>query len=129
MSTKTVLATIVLAALGFGGALLAFPHMASAWDYGSLPPGCSQAVSIVGSHQVNIWNAGCLALTTRKGNTTQALWVLAHEAAHALGIKPERTADCFASNRAGKLETALGIHDTGQRIKIRKQVLKKWKHC
>lgn len=43
MTTKTVLATIVLAALGFSAALLAFPHPASAWDYGSLPNGCTQA--------------------------------------------------------------------------------------
>jgi len=42
MSTKTVLATIALAAIGFGAALLAFPRIASAWDYGSLPSGCSQ---------------------------------------------------------------------------------------
>lgn len=98
-------------------------------SWGKATPERGYGLSIVGSHQVNIWNAGCNALTQRKGNTAQALWVLAHESAHALGITSERTADCFAANRAGKLESALGIHDTGERMKIRKQVIAKWKRC
>jgi len=98
-------------------------------SWGKAKPEHGYGLSIVGSHQVNIWNAGCLALTKRKGPTAQALWVLGHEAAHALGIKVEKTADCYASRRAGKLESALKIKDTGQRATIRKQVLKKWKRC
>jgi len=98
-------------------------------SWGGAKPERGYGLSIVGSHQVNIWAAGCKALATRKGQTAQALWVLGHESAHALGITSERTADCFASSRAGKLESALGIHDTGQRMKIRKQVIAKWKRC
>lgn len=102
-------------------------YCVSSW--GVAKPEQGYGLTILGSHQVNIWATGCRALTVKRGPVALALLVLGHEAAHALGIASEKTADCYSARRTGKLEAALKISDKGYRAANAAYVRKKWGRC
>lgn len=98
-------------------------------SWGKVKPESGYGLSIVGSHQVNIWQKGCNALHSHKGPVALALLVLGHESAHALGIKSEHTADCYSLKKLRLLEKHLGIVNTTEYANARKIVFKKWGRC
>jgi PKD domain len=102
-------------------------YCVSSW--GKTKPERGYGLSIVSSGQVNIWQAGCTALRTDKGPVGMALLVLGHESAHALGIKSEKTADCYSLRRIGLLEKALGVKDAGYRSAAAANVHHRWGRC
>lgn len=98
-------------------------------SWGGVKPERGYGLTVVGSHQANIWQAGCNALASKRGPVGLALLVLGHEAAHALGIKSEKTADCYSLKRIPLLEKNLGIRDRGYRAAESRYVHKKWGRC
>ena len=98
-------------------------------SWGKAKPERGYGLTIIGSHQANMWQKGCTALATKRGPVALALLVLGHESAHALGIKSERTADCFGLKKIPLLEKRLGITDHGYRATDSRYVHRKWGRC
>lgn len=102
-------------------------YCVSSW--GSAKPERGYGLTVVDSHQANIWQAGCTALARKKGPVALALLVLGHEASHALGIASEKTADCLSLRRLPSLERQLRITDRGYRAADARYVHAKWGRC
>lgn len=98
-------------------------------SWGRLKAEGGQGAAFISSHVANIWAAGCRALTLKRGPVALALLVLGHESAHALGIKSEKTADCYGLRKLPVLERALGITDHGYRATEARYVHRKWGRC